>query len=76
MLMTINQAADYLGYSVSGLRKLVNRGIIRYFQATEGAALKFKREWLDDFIEANTKPSEQKESAKRRSPKFDPSVWT
>lgn len=76
MMLSIKQAAEYLGYSVSGLRKLVSRGLIRYFQARDGAALRFRQEWLDDFIDANTKPAEQKERAKRQAPQFDPSVWT
>lgn len=76
MMMSIQQAAEYLGYSVSGLRKLVRLGVIRYFQAREGAALRFRQEWLDDFIEANTKPAEQKAHSQRKQVQFDPKVWT
>jgi hypothetical protein len=53
-MWTLTEAADYLGYSASGLRKLVKRGDVRAFQARKHAPLKFKREWLDDFINANS----------------------
>jgi len=45
--LTIQQAADYIGYSVSGLRKLVKRGEVRFAQSKPSAPLKFRREWLD-----------------------------
>lgn len=45
------EAADILGMSESGLRKLVRRGEIRYSQTRKGAAIRFRREWLDEFIE-------------------------
>lgn len=59
-LLTLEQAAELLGYSASGLRKVVNRtkagkigGTIRFFQVGKGP-IKFKREWLDDFVADNT----------------------
>ncbi len=56
VLMSIEEAADYLGYSVSGIRKLVRKGGLRYFQASKGACLKFTEEWLDEYIEAHSTP--------------------
>lgn len=59
-LLTLEEAAKLLGYSASGLRKIVNRtkagkvgGTIQFFQLGRGP-IKFKREWIDDFIAANT----------------------
>ena len=56
MLLTLKQAAELLGYSTHGLRKLAKRGAIPYFQASKGAPLKFKPEWLNEFIGKGTKP--------------------
>lgn len=50
--LTIEQAADYLGYSVSGLRKLAKRGAVRYTQSKPKAPLRFRREWLDELGKA------------------------
>lgn len=56
-LLNHQQADDYLGYSASGLRKIVNRTKagkpgIRFSQVGNGP-IKFKREWLDEFTVAN-----------------------
>lgn len=50
-LLTIEQAATYLGCSVSGLRKKCKRKVIRYLQSRPHSPLQFRREWLDDYIE-------------------------
>lgn len=71
-LLSLEEAAELLGYSPSGLRKIVNRtragklgATIRFFQIGNGP-IKFKREWLDDFISANSVIPVQ------RRPKTDP----
>lgn len=51
MLIGMAEAAKLLNYSTSGLRKLVSRRAIRYFQARPHAAIKFRREWLEEFVE-------------------------
>jgi excisionase family DNA binding protein len=57
MLISLSQAAELLGYSTSGLRKLVRRREIQYFQARPHSPIKFRREWLDEFVESgSTKP--------------------
>ncbi len=79
VLMSIEEAADYLGYSVSGIRKLVHKGGLRYFQASKGACLKFREEWLNEYIEAHStldpepvaKLKRKKASATRPSPTKD-----
>ena len=50
MLVSLNDAAKILNYSVSGLRKLVTRRAIKFYQRTPHAPIKFKREWLDEFV--------------------------
>ncbi|MBN1588297.1 MAG: hypothetical protein JW888_02160 [Pirellulales bacterium] len=61
-LLSLKEAADYLGYTVNGLRKLVDRArashrgkytegpTIQLFQSTNHAPIRFKREWLDEFV--------------------------
>lgn len=71
MLISLSQAAELLGYSTSGLRKLVRRREVQYFQARPHAPIKFKREWIDEFIEANsTNPGmvEAPRPRKRKTP--------
>jgi hypothetical protein len=59
-LLSLDEAAKLLGYSPSGLRKIVNRtkagkqdAAIQFFQVGKGP-IKFRREWIDDFIAANS----------------------
>jgi hypothetical protein len=58
-LLTLEEAAAQLGYSASGLRKIVNNtksgkcgAAIQFFQVGRGP-IKFRQEWLDEFVEAN-----------------------
>jgi hypothetical protein len=58
-LLTLEEAAEQLGYSVSGLRKIVNSTkagkigpAIQFFQVGRGP-IKFRQEWIDEFVEAN-----------------------
>ena len=65
-LLSLQEAADALGYTVKGLRKIVDRAraiahgartrgpTIRFFQTVKGAPVKFKFEWLEEFIEQHT----------------------
>lgn len=60
-MLSLEQAAAYLGYSPSGLRKLVQRTrerkhgrTIKFFQSGKWSNIKFKQEWLDEFIEQGT----------------------
>ncbi|MBX3427597.1 MAG: hypothetical protein KF688_18095 [Pirellulales bacterium] len=57
-LLTLDQAADILGYSASGLRKIITQTKagkpgIQFSQIGNGP-IKFKREWLDEFAVANS----------------------
>ena len=62
-LLSLKEAAAYLGYTERGLRKIVGRSwlarlrtgswnvpTIEFSQAGKRGAIRFRREWLDDFI--------------------------
>ncbi len=58
-LLSLNEAARLLGYKASGLRKIVARTkrgatthAIQFFQIGRGP-IKFRREWVEAFIESN-----------------------
>jgi len=70
-LLNLAQAAELLNYSASGLRKLVRRRAIQYFQARPHAPIKFRREWIEAFIEAGSvAPREAVElPAKKKAPR-------
>ena len=53
-LLDIASVARQLGCTVSGVRKVVARGEIRYFQHGKRGRLKFKPEWVDEFIASHT----------------------
>lgn len=78
-LLTLAQAAKLLSYEPGGLRKIVTRTAkgkpgpqIQFFQIGRGP-IKFKREWLDDFVLANSvvpwqaMPRKQEQRKTRRS---------
>ena len=55
-----------LGYTEKGLRKIVDRSrarargvrtrgpTIRFFQTTRGAPVRFKEEWIEEFVDQHT----------------------
>ncbi len=49
-MLDLKEAAVLLGMSESGLRKLVRRNKIKYYQAGKGRSIKFRKEWIDDHI--------------------------
>jgi excisionase family DNA binding protein len=51
-LLSLRESAKYLGYDAAGLRKIVSQKRIRFVQNGRGP-IKFRREWLDEFIAAN-----------------------
>jgi excisionase family DNA binding protein len=68
-LLHVKEAAQYLGYDAAGLRKLVKQKRITYVQNGRGP-IKFRREWLDDFIRQNKggpKDIERSPAQKRRA---------
>jgi hypothetical protein len=66
MLLGIREAAEVLGYTEKGLRKIVDRSrakaqgartrgpTIRFFQTSKGAPVKFRPEWIEEFIDDYT----------------------
>ena len=65
-LLSMKQAAVRLGYSLPGMRKVIERSkrrlqgypvkgpTIRFFQPSPGDEIKFRSEWLYEFIDACT----------------------
>ena len=49
--LTYDDAAEYTGFSRSLIQKTVQAGGLAY--AKVGASVRFKREWLDDWLEAH-----------------------
>ena len=71
--LSVKQAAGYMGYSSNGLRKIVHRSKkgskgrnIKFSQSRKGAAIKFKRAWLDEFM---TEAKSEGVSRTKRRPK-------
>jgi hypothetical protein len=52
--ISLKEAAAILDYSPSGLRKLVRRREIRFFQIRKHSPVKFRKEWLDAFIDEHS----------------------
>lgn len=75
-MLGIEDAAEQLGCTVSGVRKIVARGEIRYFQHGKRGTLRFKPEWIEEFIAQHTHaPGNQPppRMPARRAPKPRPS---
>ena len=53
-MLDINDVATQLGNTPSGVRKLVAKKEIKYFQHGKHGRIKFKQEWIDEFIDKNT----------------------
>jgi hypothetical protein len=49
-MLSLREAAELLGYTESGLRKIIARKGIEFFQSRPWAPIKFRREWVDSFI--------------------------
>ena len=78
-LLTVAAAAEYLAMSESGLRKLVKRRLIRYSQLGRWGRIRFRREWLDEFIaagEVTPITSPQVRTKKRSKPVAHPTTDT
>jgi excisionase family DNA binding protein len=65
-LLDIKEAAALLGYDPPGLRKLAKQGRIQFLQNGQGP-LRFRREWLDAFINANATLTNGKVKKRPRS---------
>lgn len=71
-LIGLPEAAKILGYQVDRLRRLAKQKQIKYVQHGQGR-IKFRREWLDEFIDSNSRgPQDIKRSpAQRRKVRMD-----
>lgn len=74
-VVSIDEAARVLGYSASGVRKLVRRRAIQFSQSRPHAPIKFRREWLEAFQtgngpQATTKPTRRMKVKQYTGSKF------
>ena len=53
-MLHLREAAEYIGMTASGLRKLVGRKEIRYCQRKSHSPILFKPEWLDEYVAKHT----------------------
>ena len=53
-LLTLLEAANYLAISKTTLRRLIATKAIRYSQAGRWGRIRFRHEWLDEFIDRHT----------------------
>ena len=80
-LIGLREAARMLGYTEKGLRKIVERSraraaglrthgpTIKFFQTGRGSPVKFRLEWIEEFVEGNTIDPEQTIHARGPSPR-------
>ena len=80
-LIPLATAADLLGYKPAGLRKVVKTGRIRHVQNGNGP-IKFRREWIDEYIQANNPKGVERSPAKTKPkppkstiPGFNPKLF-
>ena len=66
-LIDLATAAELLGYKPAGLRKVVKAGQIRYVQNGKGP-IKFRREWVEEFIKSNNPKGVERSPSQRRTP--------
>jgi len=50
MMLTISEAAERLGCSTWTVRDLVRRGEIRHHRQTTRGTIRFKPEWIEEYI--------------------------
>jgi hypothetical protein len=82
-LLSITEAAPLLGLTASGVRKLVDRSrraasgervngpTIRFYQPTKGACIRFKREWIEEFVDRCTVEPKKEKPRCLRGPCLD-----
>lgn len=69
-MMSIREAAKYLGVSEDFIRREAGRGAVKHFQPRKHSMVRFRREWLDDYIEENARgcpaPKQQSRAVRPR----------
>jgi excisionase family DNA binding protein len=53
-MLSLKQVAAYMGFSEAGVRKLIAKRKLRYFQTGKHGRIKFRPEWLDEYVAKNT----------------------
>ena len=70
IVLTLKEAAERLGYSESGLRKLIAKRAIKF--AKPGGRYKFKLEWLEEFVAKGTVATQDEIVSPKPKRKYDP----
>ena len=74
-MLHLEDAAQYVGLTASGLRKLVAKKELRYFQRKPHSPIMFKTDWLDEHIDKHTHAPKDEQAPpvlprrKKRKPK-------
>jgi len=55
-IITLNEAASFLGFSAGYLRKIMRKERIPHLQVRRGGKIQFVREDLEDWVNRNKKP--------------------
>jgi hypothetical protein len=58
--INLTDAADYLGISATGLRRLCQQRKVTYRQESPGGKYWFLMEWLDEYLAARTIRAERR----------------
>ncbi len=74
MMLTPKQAAVYLGTSLRTLRRMIAAGQIRYHQPSLHARIRFKEEWLEEYVERGTVETGSANGKRSRKPPPAPQV--
>ena len=56
-IITLNEAASFLGFSPGYLRKIMKKEGIPHLQVKPGGKIQFVREDLEDWVNRNKKPN-------------------
>jgi excisionase family DNA binding protein len=56
-IITLNEAASFLGFSAGYLRKIMKKERIPHLQVRRGGKIQFVREDLEDWVNRNKKPN-------------------
>jgi hypothetical protein len=72
--LDLRGAAEYMGRSESGLRKLVSSHRIRFQQFGKNGRIYFRREWLDDVQPAETNGAGARRAKIKPRDGFDPNL--
>jgi excisionase family DNA binding protein len=71
-MLSLREAAVYLGVTEDYLWRLKAAGLIEYHQPTPHARIRFRREWLDAWVDSGRHSPEDRSSTAPRRRKSKP----